>query len=178
MIMLQVSSFPKGWYFILSYFYFFLFLKCDLTVKSIYLYLNFFLLLFKYNCLHFHPTMPPTPPISASHPLTHPLWLSPCVLHMCSLMVPPIIPYYPSPSSSLITVRLFFISMSVVVFCLLVCFVGWFPLIGEIVWYFSFTAWLVSLSIMLSGSIQAVAKDRVSFFLLHSIPSCKCTIVF
>ena len=42
----------------------------------------------------------------------------------------------------------------------------------------SFTAWLISLSIMLSGSIHAVTKGRSSFFLLPSIPLCKCTTVF
>ena len=39
------------------------------------------------------------------------------------------------------------------------------PLIGEIMWYLSFTAWLTSLSIMLSSSIHAVSKGRSSCFL-------------
>ena len=78
----------------------------------------FFLLSFKYNCLHFHPTLP----ISASHPQTHPLWLCPCVLHTCSLMASSIIPCYPSPCSCLVAVTLFFNSMSLVVFCLHVAF--------------------------------------------------------
>ena len=42
----------------------------------------------------------------------------------------------------------------------------------------SLTVWLISLSIMLSSSIHAVANGRNSFFLLHSIPLCKCTILF
>ena len=42
----------------------------------------------------------------------------------------------------------------------------------------SLTAWLISLSIMLSSSIYAVAKGRSSFFLLCSIPLYKCTTVF
>ena len=71
-----------------------------------------FLLLFKYNCLHFHPTVPlPTPSIPASHPQAYPLWLCPWVLHPCSLM-PPIISYYVFPSPSLVTDSLFFISVS------------------------------------------------------------------
>ena len=45
-------------------------------------------------------------------------------------------------------------------------------------WYLPFTAWLISLSLMLSSSIHAVMKGRSSFFLLHSIPFCKCTVVF
>ena len=49
--------------------------------------------------------------------------------------------------------------------CLLVCFVEQIPLIGEITWYLSFTDWLISLSIMVSSSIHAIAKGRNSFFL-------------
>ena len=33
------------------------------------------------------------------------------------------------------------------------------------IWYLSFPTWLISLSIMLSSSIHAVAKGRSSFFL-------------
>ena len=47
---------------------------------------------------------------------------------------------------------------------------------GEFMWYLSFTAWLISLSIMLSSSIHAVAKvGAPSFLLLHSIALYKCT---
>ena len=69
------------------------------------------------------------PPFSLHHSTPHPCLplsnLSPLALSMCPLYVfiggPfPIIPYYPSPLSSLVTVILFFISMSRVVFCLLV----------------------------------------------------------
>ena len=63
-------------------------------------------------------------------------------------------------------------------FTLLVHFVDYVPVKGEIIWYLSLTAWLISLSIMLSSSIHAVAKGRSSFFLLHRIPLCKYTIVF
>ena len=57
------------------------------------------------------------------------------------------------------------ISISLVIFCFIVCFVEWAPLIGEIIWYSSFNAWLISLSIMLSKSIHAVVKAQSSFFL-------------
>ena len=40
--------------------------------------------------------------------------------------------------------------MSLVLLCSFVCFVHYVPLIGEIIWYLSFTAWLISLSIILS----------------------------
>ena len=75
-----------------------------------------------------------TPPIPVSHPQTHPLWLSPCVLHTCSLMASPLSPiipllpplWLPSDCSLFQHLWLYFA-------CLFV------PLIGEIIWYFSFT---------------------------------------
>ena len=52
-------------------------------------------------------------------------------------------------------VTLFLISMSLVIFCLFFSFVDYVPVKGEIIWYLSLTAWLISLSIMLSSSIHA-----------------------
>ena len=49
-------------------------------------------------------------------------------------------------------------------YILLACFVDQVPLIGENIWYFSFTAWLISLSIMLFRTIHAVMKGRSFFF--------------
>ena len=113
-----------------------------------------FLLLFKYSRLHFPATMFPT-----SHPQFFPPFsLSMGPLYMFSDNSSP-------PTSSLVTVSLFFISMSLLVLCLLVSFVDQVPLIGEIIWYLSFTASLTSLSIMLSSSIYAIGKGRSSFFL-------------
>ena len=43
-------------------------------------------------------------------------------------------------------------------FCLLFSFVDQVSVKGEIIWYLSLTAWLISLSIMLSSSIHALAK--------------------
>ena len=53
---------------------------------------------------------------------------------------------------------MFLIAMSLVIFCLLFSFVDYVPVKDEIIWYLSLTAWLISLSIMLSSSIHAVAK--------------------
>ena len=83
-----------------------------------------------------------------------------------------------SPPSPLATVSLLHVSMSLVLFCSLVYFVHQFPLIDEIMWYLSFTDWLISLSIIVFNSIHAVTKGRTSFFLLCSIPLCRCIIVF
>ena len=140
-----------------------------------------FVLLFKYSCLHFHPTMATCPTHPCLPPLNLPsLTLSICLLYMFLDGHIRVIPYYPSPPSSLVTVSLFFILMSLIVFCLLVCFFYYVSLIlGEIISYFSFTAWLISFSIMLSSSIHAVVKvGAPSFSLLRSIPLCKCTTVF
>ena len=81
-----------------------------------------------------------------------------------SFLSPSLSCYHP-PSPPLVIVSLFFISFSLVIFCLLVCFADQVPLIGEIVWYLSFIAWLFSLSVMLFSSIHAVTKGRSSFFL-------------
>ena len=48
--------------------------------------------------------------------------------------------------------------MSVVIFCLLFSSIHYVPVKGEIIWYLSLTAWLLSLSIMLSSFIHAIAK--------------------
>ena len=45
--------------------------------------------------------------------------------------------------------------MSLVIFCLLFSSVDYVPIKGEIIWNLSLTAWLISLSIMLSSSIHA-----------------------
>ena len=48
---------------------------------------------------------------------------------------------------------------------------------SEIIWYVSFSDWLISLSIILSRSIYAVvANGKASSFLwLNNIPVCVCT---
>ena len=124
-------------------------------------FLSVFLLLFKYSCPHFSPITFHLP----AHPHLPPLSLSVGPLYMFLDDPSPSFPHYSPTSSLLVTVSFFFISMSLVPFCLLVCFVDQVPLIGEIIWYLSFTACLISLSIMLSSSTHAVAKGRSSFFL-------------
>ena len=103
----------------------------------------------------------PPPPPTLNPTL---LCICPWVLYTYSLMslslLSPIHPHF----SFLITVSLFFIFMSLVIFCLLVCFVDYIPLTGEIIWYLSSIAWLISLRIKLSISIHAVTKDISSFF--------------
>ena len=64
---------------------------------------------------------------------------------------------YPSHQPSG-TVSLFFISVSLVIFCYMSSFVDEIPLVGEIILYLSFIAWLISLSIMLFSTFYAVVK--------------------
>ena len=119
---------------------------------------------------------PPTPAKPTSLLWFHPPpWFCPRVLYSSSWK--PFSPLSP-PHSLLAIVRLFLTSMSLVIFCLLFSFVDYVSVKGEIIWYVPLTAWLISLSIMLSSSIYAVAKDISSFSLLRRIPLCKCTIVF
>ena len=61
----------------------------------------YFVLLFKYSCLHFPPTTPPSHPI---HPCLsfsilqfYPLCLCSCVLYTCSLITINFSPLFPSP---------------------------------------------------------------------------------
>ena len=89
-------------------------------------------------------------------------------------------PFFPPlshSSSLLVPVSLFFISMSLTLCGSFVCLVNKVPLIGQIIRYLYFTSWLISLSIIFSSSVNAVTKGRSSFFLLHSIPLCKRSIL-
>ena len=57
-----------------------------------------YLLLFKYNCPHFHHTSSPHPIHPHLTPSNLPLWLCPCVLYTCSLTALPLFsPNIPLP---------------------------------------------------------------------------------
>ena len=121
---------------------------------------------------------PPSPPLLTT---VNPLSVFPVhesFIQVLWLVPSPSFHHSPSPSSPPTVVSLFHVSMSLVLFFLLVYFVHYIPVISEVIWYLSFTNWLISHSLMVSSSIHAVTKGRSSFFLLHSIPLCKCTTVF
>ena len=130
--------------------------------------INVFLILIFYCdsitvvCL-FSPSLHPTPaePPSLLH-LHPPPWFCPCVLYSSSWN--PLSSLSP-PRSPLTIVRLFLTSMSLVIFCFLFSSIYYVPVKCEIIWYLSLTVWLISLNIMLSSSIHAVAKGISSFFL-------------
>ena len=81
------------------------------------------LLLFKYSCLNFPPTIPPALPIPTSYPRSYPaLTLS---MSPLSMFLDDPSPFSPLSllTSPLVTVSLFFISMSLVISCLF-CWLG------------------------------------------------------
>ena len=123
--------------------------------------------------------LPSSPPTPTSHLQSYPLWLCPWVLYACSLtMLPLLSPVYPpAPSLWLLLVCSLFQYLWLYFACLFVLLIR-FHLQVRSYGICVFTTWLISLSIMLSSSIHAVMKGRSSFFLLHSIPLCKCTTVF
>ena len=102
----------------------------------------------------------PSPPPQLNPPLSPTPTIPPDFVHVSFTVVPE-----NPPSSPLAIVRLFLISMSIVTFCLLFSFLDYVPVKGEIIWYLSLTFWLISLSIMLSSSFNAVTKGRKEFLL-------------
>ena len=136
--------------------------KCLFRSSVHYYFLNYFIVVQSQLSAFSPHYSPPHPSQTHIPPLLPP---SPLVLSMC--------PYSSSrkfffplspPLSPLAIVRLFLISMSLVIFCFLFSFVDYVPVKGEIIWYLSLINWLISLSIMFSSSIYAVAKGRSSFF--------------
>ena len=114
----------------------------------------------------FLPPLSPTRPMPTSHPQSHPHLAPSRGPSFMFIYIPfPSFPHYFPLPSPLVTVSLLSISMSLAIFCLQVCFVDLVPLIGEIIWYLSFTTWLTSLSIMLPSYIHTVVKGKSSFFL-------------
>ena len=68
--------------------------------------------------------------------------------------------------SPLAVVSLFHVSMLLFLFCPLVYCIHQIPLMNEIIWYLSFSEWLILLSIMLSKSIHAVTKGKNFLFFI------------
>ena len=122
-----------------------------------------------------HPSTPPQPnnlPPLLPRP---PLVLSMCPLQQFQKKLPHIVPF-PLPSGSCQAPVNFKVS-GCVLFAFF--FVDYVTVKGEIIWYLSLTTWLISLSI--NSPVPPMQLQRVgspSFFLLHSIPFCKCTTVF
>ena len=111
------------------------------------------------------PTPPPTPksiPRLLSMSMGYSYMFFDQSLPLLSTPIP-----FPTPPGSCQSVSCFHACGSVLFISL---FCHQIPLIGEIIWYLSFTIWFTSLSMILSRSIHAIAKGRSSFFLsLHSL---------
>ena len=117
--------------------------KVESDLRSIYttaveMFLFYFLKLFYcYSitvvCVYPPPLPPPQPnlPSSCFHAL---LVQSMCPLQLFLKTLPPC-PSLSPPSTPLVTVRLFLISMSLFIFCLLFSFLDQVPVKGEIIWY-------------------------------------------
>ena len=73
------------------------------------------------------------------------------------------LPSLPAPSP-LTTVSMFSVSVLLFLFCLLNYFIHYIPHISGIIWYLSFSGWLISLNIIFSRSIHPVPKGKISFF--------------
>ena len=122
-----------------------------LVIVLFFFFLNFYCYSITVVCL-FSPSLHPTPAEPTSLPHLHPPpWFCPCVLYSSSSN--PLSSLSP-PHSPLTIVRLLLTSMSLVIFWLLFSSVDYAPVRGEIIWYLSLTAWLISLSIMLSSFIS------------------------
>ena len=122
----------------------------------------------------------PPPHFAHIHPSSAPpsLWLSPhCFLclwvtHIRSLANPftffhPALP----PTSPRTAVSLFLESMPLFLFCSSADFVHYISRISEIIWCLSFSDQLISLCVIISRSIHAIAKGKISLLYIHVIYS-------
>ena len=125
----------------------------DVSTTFPFLFLIFIVHQLQWYAFSPHPSTPGEP---TSLPHLHPPpGFCPCVLYSSSCN--PLSPLSP-PHAPLAIVRLFLTSMSLVIFCLLFSFVDYVPVKGEIIWFLSLTAWLISLSIMYSSSILLLQR--------------------
>ena len=72
-------------------------------------------------------------------------------------------------SHPLTAISLFHVSTPLFLFHSSVYFVHEIPHISDIKWYMSFSDWLISLSIIISRSIHAVPRGKISFFFFWHI---------
>ena len=114
-----------------------------------------------------------TPSLPSAHLHLHPphplLWPSPhCCLCLCVIytlfLVNPFAFFHPVPPPPfpLTPVTLLHVSMPLFLLYPSVYFVHQIPHMSEIIWYLSFSDHLISLSIIISRSIHAVTKDKIS----------------
>ena len=115
------------------------------------------------------PAFSPFPHLHQPYPLSSPcqsLYHCQCpwIAHKHSLVSPFTI-WHPVSTPPTDTVSLFYVFVLLFLFCSLVYYVLQIPHISEIMWYLSFTDWLISLSIF-SRSIHAVVGGKNFFFFI------------
>ena len=101
-------------------------------------------------------------------PLYHP---PPAITPLLSMSMSPFYvlfnPSTPEPSAPCPPpLAVILLSMSLSLFCLLTPFINEIPHLSEIIWYFSISDWLISLSIMFFSSIHTVIKGKIFFFFM------------
>ena len=109
--------------------YFFYHRVTQMFQRNFYFFAHFFLFYFIFCCSNtfvtiFSPPLSPVPPTPTSHPQSYPsLALAMGPLYMFLDDPSPSFLCYPPLPSPLVTLSLFFISVFLVLFCLLVCFI-------------------------------------------------------
>ena len=99
-------------------------LKCEFLIGVFCTFIYLFIYLFIYFVVQvqlssFPPPGPPAPPIPSFHPWTHPCWLCPWVLYMCSLTALPLLSLSPLPSCYCEVVLYFSVSDYILLACFL-----------------------------------------------------------
>ena len=131
--------------------YFDLYLDLAQQTTSILHIFNFFIVILL-QLSHFPPLPSSTQPTLYSHINSHAVvHVHGSFIHVLCLVPSPSFHHYAPAPSPLVTVSLLHVSITLVLFCSFVCFVYYVPLLSEIIWYLSFTDWLISLSIIFSS---------------------------
>ena len=124
-------------------------------------FLSFFFIVVQLQLSAFslHSSTPPQLNPSPSPASTLPLGF----IHVSFIVVPENpFPHYPFPTPLCYCYIVLNFNVSGYILFAFFFSVDYVPVKGEIIWYLSLTAWLISLSIMLSSSIHVVAKGRSS----------------
>ena len=115
------------------------------------------------NALTSCPPLPtsiqPSPHLSSGHHHTVVCVHGSCIYDLWLILSPSFI--QPLPGTA---VSLFHVSTPLFLFCSSLYFIHQIPHIGETIWHLPFSDWFISLSIIISRSIHAVAKGKSSFF--------------
>ena len=135
-----------------------LYLKFDYLLKYVMIFYIFFFILFHFY-YKFYIIIYPLYTVFQLHPHA-------AITTLLSVSRSPFFFFSPSLHTTISPSELSVCSLSVnlSLFCFLVHIVHQIPHMSEIIWYFSFSDWLVSLSIIFSRPIHAVTQGKFFFF--------------